>query len=399
MTLPHKNSSIGTPFKRRGGLWSLGWHTGDDWLTATGEKAYAMGDGRVISTSYNRSYGNNVIVETFVAGIGRVRWSENHLSKVSVKTGQTVTAGQVVGLTGATGHVTGPHDHVEARVSPFTFTPAAFIDPQVMYDWKPKSVTRPVWATRRPKGKPAKAYRAVSFNVGGMNEQGAKTIGKRLPKIARDLARVKPDVIGLQELPNAWVDDMDHLMVGWSYRRVCGSDGRYIYRHEDVDRVAHGVFDLKPRYQDDDKQAAWAVLRINGRLEVVVCGHLESDNPANAERVGQALDMLRQAHAVATRHGLSKSRIAYLVDTNSDNQVRVDAFNEKNYVDAAETAWKRSYVSRSTFVGWAAQVREGARIDGIYVHRTRAVLYYTTRVKSAGLSDHLMIVADIGVLA
>lgn len=399
MTLPHKIRSIGTPFKRRGRLWSLGWHTGDDWLTPTGTKAYAMGDGKVISTSFNKSYGNNIIVETDVHGVGRVRWSVNHLSRINVKTGQLVKAGALIGLTGATGHVTGPHDHVEARVSPFTFTPSAFIDPKVMYDWKPKSVTRPAWATLRPKGQPAKAYRAVSLNVGGMNDYGAKTLGKRLPKIARDLARVKPDVIGLQELPDAHVDDMDDLMVPLGYRRVGGSDGRYIYRLAAHDRIEAGVFDLKPRYDGDDKQAAWAVLRINGTLELVVCGHLESDAPANAERVGQALDMLSQAQHTATRHGLGKSRISYLVDTNSDNQVRVDAFNDKNYVDAAETAWKRSYASKSTFVGWAAKIGNGARIDGIYVHRTRPVLYYTTRIKSAGLSDHLMIVADIGVLA
>ena len=48
-----------------------------------------------------------------------------HLSKIMVKPGDLVLRGQVVGLAGATGRVTGPHLHwgariLDARVNPFS---------------------------------------------------------------------------------------------------------------------------------------------------------------------------------------------------------------------------------------------------------------------------------------
>ena len=38
-----------------------------------------------------------------------------HLSKVKVKVGQKVKKGQILGWSGATGHVTGPHLHLEIQ--------------------------------------------------------------------------------------------------------------------------------------------------------------------------------------------------------------------------------------------------------------------------------------------
>jgi murein DD-endopeptidase MepM/ murein hydrolase activator NlpD len=41
-----------------------------------------------------------------------------HLSSIGVSVGQAVEPGQQIGLSGATGNVTGPHLHFEARTSP-----------------------------------------------------------------------------------------------------------------------------------------------------------------------------------------------------------------------------------------------------------------------------------------
>jgi len=40
-----------------------------------------------------------------------------HLSRLDVKAGEAVTTGQVVGLSGATGRVTGPHLHWTVRLN------------------------------------------------------------------------------------------------------------------------------------------------------------------------------------------------------------------------------------------------------------------------------------------
>jgi murein DD-endopeptidase MepM/ murein hydrolase activator NlpD len=51
-----------------------------------------------------------------------------HLSKISVKAGDWITAGQVVGEGGSTGRSTGPHLHFETRYYGQSFDPERLID-------------------------------------------------------------------------------------------------------------------------------------------------------------------------------------------------------------------------------------------------------------------------------
>jgi len=88
-------------------------HTGVDIAAAYGAKIVAADSGTVISSTYDSSYGNYVVISH---GNG-VTTLYAHLSSRSVSVGQTVTQGQTVGLAGATGVATGPHLHFEVSVN------------------------------------------------------------------------------------------------------------------------------------------------------------------------------------------------------------------------------------------------------------------------------------------
>ncbi|MDX6314436.1 MAG: hypothetical protein QOF84_7321 [Streptomyces sp.] len=107
------NSSISTPYHATSSLWASGYHTGADFIASTGTPVHAVGPATVVEAGWGGSYGNNVIL----------RMSDGmyvlygHLSSIGVSVGQTVSAGQQLGLSGATGNVTGPHLHFEVRTT------------------------------------------------------------------------------------------------------------------------------------------------------------------------------------------------------------------------------------------------------------------------------------------
>ncbi len=92
------------------GLWSS-YHTGLDFAAPSGTPIYAVANGTISSASYDGSYGNKT-VETLEDGTEL--WYCHQTSFV-VSAGQTVHAGELIGYIGSTGHVTGPHLHLEVR--------------------------------------------------------------------------------------------------------------------------------------------------------------------------------------------------------------------------------------------------------------------------------------------
>ena len=72
-------------------------------------RVYAAKAGTVIVSQYSSSYGNYVVVSH---GAGNTTLYA-HLSSRSVSAGQYVNQGDVLGITGSTGHSTGPHLHFE----------------------------------------------------------------------------------------------------------------------------------------------------------------------------------------------------------------------------------------------------------------------------------------------
>ncbi|MGI6478390.1 MAG: M23 family metallopeptidase [Salinivirgaceae bacterium] len=86
-------------------------HTGVDYAAMYGTPVYATGDGIVVATGWDSGYGNRVIVNH---GFG-YKTVYAHLQKCSVKVGDKVKRGKLVGLVGNTGVSTGPHLHYEVR--------------------------------------------------------------------------------------------------------------------------------------------------------------------------------------------------------------------------------------------------------------------------------------------
>ncbi|MFI8834593.1 peptidoglycan DD-metalloendopeptidase family protein [Streptomyces afghaniensis] len=113
-TLPVAGATVGTPYHMSGSMWSSGYHTGVDFVVPTGTSLKAVGAGTVVSAGWGGAYGNQVVIKLADGYYAQYA----HLSQLSVSAGQTVTAGQQVGLSGATGNVTGPHLHFEIRTTP-----------------------------------------------------------------------------------------------------------------------------------------------------------------------------------------------------------------------------------------------------------------------------------------
>lgn len=113
-TLPVSGATIGTGYRVAGSMWSSGYHTGVDFVVPTGTSLKAVGAGTVVSAGWGGAYGNQVVIKLADGYYAQYA----HLSQLSVSAGQTVTGGQQIGLSGATGNVTGPHLHFEIRTTP-----------------------------------------------------------------------------------------------------------------------------------------------------------------------------------------------------------------------------------------------------------------------------------------
>jgi murein DD-endopeptidase MepM/ murein hydrolase activator NlpD len=102
-------------------------HPGLDLRAASGTPVLAAGAGR-IALATDLYYSGGTVIVDHGAGLFTVY---AHLSKIEAKEGADIAAGDRVGLSGATGRVTGPHLHWGARVGGAIFDPRGLLDPQL----------------------------------------------------------------------------------------------------------------------------------------------------------------------------------------------------------------------------------------------------------------------------
>jgi murein DD-endopeptidase MepM/ murein hydrolase activator NlpD len=104
-------------------------HHGIDMPNPVGETVRAAGSGEVLwaadglrieapgAFQNSPSYGNVILIQHDFSYRGQYIWTlYAHLSAVLVRQGQRVNGGDVIGLVGETGRVTGPHVHFEVRM-------------------------------------------------------------------------------------------------------------------------------------------------------------------------------------------------------------------------------------------------------------------------------------------
>jgi hypothetical protein len=129
---------VSSPFNARRGTRADGsiiLHNGTDWPAPAGTPLHSMSDGTVTFRLVPPGNSGNAIgVKT---PDGRTLWSFSHMQDVDVRVGERVTAGQVVGTVGFTGHVEPPgpggaHVHVRVERDGKLIDPARAVRPSLI---------------------------------------------------------------------------------------------------------------------------------------------------------------------------------------------------------------------------------------------------------------------------
>jgi hypothetical protein len=89
------------------------YHGGVDFRAATGTPIYAANTG-IVGLAKNLFYSGNIVILDHGSGLFT---TYAHLSRIDVAPGRLVEKGQVIGLAGATGRVSGPHLHWGVKVN------------------------------------------------------------------------------------------------------------------------------------------------------------------------------------------------------------------------------------------------------------------------------------------
>ena len=107
-------------FKKRWGRM----HKGVDWACPIGTAVMASCGGTVVQAGWSSGYGNCITIRHPDGKQTRY----GHLSKILVSSGQKVTQGQKIALSGNTGRSTGPHVHFEIIINGSQVNPLPYLN-------------------------------------------------------------------------------------------------------------------------------------------------------------------------------------------------------------------------------------------------------------------------------
>ena len=99
-------------------------HYGNDYGVPTGTEVHSCAAGKVVMAENRISTGWSIVVE-HLPGLYSLYY---HMSELSVKEGDMVSQGQLIGKSGATGLATGPHLHWEVRLNGSAVRPEFFLN-------------------------------------------------------------------------------------------------------------------------------------------------------------------------------------------------------------------------------------------------------------------------------
>jgi phage-related protein len=116
------DAKYGTRFGVAGRMWSSGRHTGLDFPAALGSAVKAVAAGQITGAKSGGPYGNHLVVNHG----GGLQSLYAHLSQM-IRTSGAVNGGDLIGKVGATGNVTGPHLHLEARLNGRPVDPMTYL--------------------------------------------------------------------------------------------------------------------------------------------------------------------------------------------------------------------------------------------------------------------------------
>ena len=121
-----KPVTIESPFGRRlhPVFQELRMHTGVDFDGTAGQPVRAAAAGLVVFAAIEDGYGNVVVIDHG----NQIATVYAHMLASSVKLGDVLARGQVLGTVGSTGYSTGPHLHFEYRVSGAAIDPVPHVD-------------------------------------------------------------------------------------------------------------------------------------------------------------------------------------------------------------------------------------------------------------------------------